>query len=95
MKEITKEVKTKGKTVATIKIPQASTWAEAVKLAGGEEKALAKFNAQLVADAANKARRPAGGGIQKLVSKFMNDPKAAQADKDKLMELLKKYNIEV
>jgi len=95
MKEVTKDVKSGGKVVGTVKVQQASTWAEAIKLSGTEEKALAKFNAQFLTDAVNKARKPSGGGLGKLVTKLMADPKASQADKDKLSEILKKYDIKV
>ena len=96
MREIEREVTSGGKVVAKIKIPQATTWAEAIKLCGGDEaKALAKFNAQFATDQTNKARKPSTGGLGKLVTKLMNDPKASQQDKDKLSEILKKYDIKV
>lgn len=89
MKEISKEVKSGGKVVTIVKAPQADTWAEAQKIAGGEKEALAKFNAQVLTDAMNKARKPSGGGIGRLVSKA---PAEAQ---EAIRKILEKYQIKV
>jgi hypothetical protein len=89
MKEISKEVKSGGKVVTVVKAPQADTWAEAQKIAGGEKEALAKFNAQVLTDAMNKARKPSGGGIGRLVSK------APPEAKDQIKKILEKYGIKI
>jgi hypothetical protein len=72
-----------------VKCQQADTWAEAIKLSGGEKEALAKFNAQLLTDKMNAARKPSGGGIGRLVSK------APPEAKDQIKKILEKYGVKI
>ena len=87
MKEISKDVKSAGKVIATVKCPQADTWPECVKLAGDEKKAIAVFNAQWLTNAMNKTRRPSEGGLGKLIAK------APPEAKKKIEEILKAAGI--
>ena len=89
MKEITKEVKSGGKVTGKVVCKQADSWAEAIKIAGDEAKALAKFNAQVLTDAMNKARRPSEGGLGRLISK------APPEAKKQIEEILRKAGITV
>ena len=87
MKEISKDVKSSGKVIGVCKAAQADTWADAVKIAGGEKEALAKFNAQHLTDCMNKMRKPGGINIEKAVAK-MGLPKEAQ---DQIKAIFEKF----
>ena len=89
MKEVSKDVKSGGKVITTVKCAQAENWQEAIKMSGGEKEALAKFNAQFLTDKMNTARKPSGGGIGRLVSKA---PAEAQ---EAIRKILEKYAVKV
>ena len=90
MREITKAVKSGGKEIGVCKAPQADTWAEAQKIAGGEKEALAKFNSQVLTDAMNKMRRPSEGTWDKLLKKL-----PAGKAQEEIAAILKKHGIEL
>ena len=90
MKQIEKEIKSGGKVVSKIKIDQAESSAECLKLAGGEKEMIAIFNAQYATNQMNKVRKPGDGGFSRLVSKAAKEHPEL---KDALAKVLEKYGV--
>jgi hypothetical protein len=76
MKEIEKDVKSKGKVVGKVKAKQYDTIAEAIKDLT-EKGALGKLNAQVLTDTMNKARKPSEDVMMKLLKKAPPEAQAA------------------
>jgi hypothetical protein len=88
MKEIEKDVKSKGKVVGKVKAKQYDTLAEAVKDLT-EKVALVKLNSQVLTDAMNKARKPSEDVMAKLLSKAPPEAQAA------IKAILEKHGMKV
>ena len=73
----------------TGKAPQAESWAECQKIAGGEKEAIAIFNRQVKTDELNKLRKPAVDPIASLVKK------APPEAKDQIRAILAKHGIKI
>ena len=97
MKQITKEVLSKGEVVATCTANQAETWEEACAIAGGEPKALELFNREYLTVEMNKLRpqrsmatgaKKFSGILKKLSPEVQNALK--DMDEEKLAAVLAK-----
>ena len=62
-------------------VSQADNWQEAIKIAGGEDKALALFNRQVKTDALNALRAPSVDPWEKLLKTL---PESARAEVEKI-----------
>jgi len=69
MKTIEKEVKSGGKVIGKVKVNQAESAAECIKLAGDEAKMVETFNRQFASDAMNKQRKPVADPCVALLKK--------------------------